>query len=598
MSQTFCKNVRLIGIPREQSCYHADSATSDILSRHQAAHHSDDIAHAVRRTIGAGFRACLSCAAARVKCSGSDPCGRCSTRGIECNYPLRFQKTADAGEYQQLGQIPANDELDFLTNHTSNLSSSNNEVRGEEDNERATFETLRYSTTDAVANTSHQGAHISISNHQDSIASNGALTYNVQSQAQDLSNQPIMLQDTPIDPYDFSMSANQDFQEAQFSDFPFTSINWLSPIDYSCNDLTFDNTSLEVFATQPMLLCSNPLPSTDSSMRSIRIANENSGEPNEHLIRSNRSRSQVSEISHTSVSPRGSASLSSVTFGSRSTARYVDGAGARDARYGKLKKRHPSAKQYKARIIDSFYHSIDSDLSFPSSLDMDISASQCDQQHLFGISPCIYEKIFVEFKKHCIHNSHPFNASHFPTVGVFHLGIRLYFEYFQDVYPILHKSSILNCQDENAFVVFIAISSIGIKYLGTSSANKCSEAWLEFLSRVIEHVDYQPILPGIEVLSNRSSSQLTGVECYILQGQIIATLGMFNSCSESLVQRAFDWRAKLVNRCLKMELLLKDSEDSRTTNFPIQKSWASWVLIESKRRVGYFIWVSKYDECH
>lgn len=40
------------------------------------------------------FRACFSCAAARVRCSGGIPCGRCETRSLECQYPTKRRSKA------------------------------------------------------------------------------------------------------------------------------------------------------------------------------------------------------------------------------------------------------------------------------------------------------------------------------------------------------------------------------------------------------------------------------------------------------------------------------------------------------------------------
>jgi len=576
---------------------HADHPLSDILSRHHAAHHSDNAVPATRRTIGAGFRACRSCAAARVKCSGADPCDRCSNRGIECKYPPPARKTAEIGDQQEIAQLPADDDVGFtfIGSHTMALSASNIGARGEV----GPFEGSAYPATDTVANQppnpSQQNAHISSPAYQHSSVRNGALSYCAQPEIQDSSSRSIVHQADSVDPYDFALQANNDFQETQFSGLNSTSINWLSPTGYGYDDFIFDDTSLEMFGARPMLLTSNSMANDDASVQSFREVNGDSGEGNRSFCDSNRSKSHVSERSHTSTteytgSPSGSASLSNMSFGTRPPARYVDGTGARDPRYGKLRRNHLLPRNCKAQVIDSIYQSTAGDVSFPSTLNT--SATQYEQQDLSEISPRIYEKAFSEFNKHCIDTAKPFAAQYFPSIDMFYLGIRLYFEYFHDVYTLLHKSSILTCQDENAFIVFIAISSIGIKFLGTSNANKCSEAWLEFLLRLIEHVEFELNLPEMNIFSGRSSSQLTQVNYYVLQAQILGTLGMFNSCNEKLVQRAFDWRAKLVNRCLKLELLQNETKEFEGIDILGQSSWGTWILTETRRRVGYFIWVS------
>lgn len=70
--------------------------TSDTLHRHELSHHTagkggNDRTH--RITVKT-FRACFSCATARVRCSGGVPCGRCETRSLECQYPTKRRSKA------------------------------------------------------------------------------------------------------------------------------------------------------------------------------------------------------------------------------------------------------------------------------------------------------------------------------------------------------------------------------------------------------------------------------------------------------------------------------------------------------------------------
>ncbi|KAH8589872.1 fungal-specific transcription factor domain-containing protein [Bisporella sp. PMI_857] len=571
-------------------------ARSDILSRHQASHRSGGAAKLSRRTIGAGFRACLSCASARVKCSGSDPCNRCSNREIDCHYPPPTGKKVKTRDQQQVAQLSASNGESFLySNQTIVLQKSCNGTPAQSEQDDTFTETSNYPTNDAAANPSQErSTDISTSGPQSSFISSKSLAYNAQHQVQDLGYPQVMLENGSTDPYDFTQQANQDFQEPPFQDFYSTSINWLPLIDYGYDNFNFDDTSLQMYAIQPMPATSNPQPGTIVAVSGFEAAYGGLGESNEDTNHQSGGKSQVSESSHTTpadyvASPKGSESLSSKTSGARSSAHYVDGAGSRDARYGKLRRKHISHRHYKARDVDSAYQSTAGDVSFPSALDM--GAGQNYQQELCGMSPRIYEKLFPEFNAHCINTIRPFTAPYFPSLSVFHLGVTLYFEYFHEVYPILHKASILACQDENAFVLFIAISAIGIKYLGTSNANKCSEAWLEFLSRLVEHHDFNLVSPGINIFSNRPSQQLNPEDHYLLQAHILGILGMFNSCNEGLVQRALDWRAKLVNRCLKMELLQDDSQKLELDAVLNQPSWQRWILRESRRRVGYSIWL-------
>ncbi|KAH6675913.1 hypothetical protein B0J14DRAFT_561614 [Halenospora varia] len=513
------------------------------LFQHNAisAHQSEDAAKKSRRIIGAGFRACLSCAPARVKRS---------SREINCNYPPPARKKLKTRDHQQIVQLSANDgESSLHAGQTIVSQKTGNAAPTQQEEEEASAQNSSYSANAVVANSSQENeADIPLICQPPSYINTDSFPFDAQHQIQDLNDPQATLDNGSTNPYDFTFQANQTFQDVQFPDFYSTSINWLSPIDYGYDSFNFDDTSLR-------------LNSFGNAYGDFVESNENTN-PNLQ----NRSKSQASESSHATptdhvVSPRGSGSLSSGTSGARSTARYVDGAGARDARYGKLRRKYVLQRHLRAREVDSMYQSTAGDVSFPSELDTGVN--RYNQDKVSGISPRRYEKLFLEFNTHCINTIRPFTAPYFPSLDVFYLGITLYFEYFHEVYNILHKSSILACQDENVFVIFVAISAIGIKYLGTSDANKCSNAWLELLSRLVEHHGLNVISPEINVFGSRAASQLTPGTCYQLQAQVLGILRMFNSCNKSLVQRAYDWRAKLVHRCLKMELLQNDNQRSR-----------------------------------
>lgn len=64
---------------------------SDTLHRHELSHHAPSEGGSERshRITVKTFRACFSCATARVRCSGGAPCGRCSIRSLKCEYPTK-----------------------------------------------------------------------------------------------------------------------------------------------------------------------------------------------------------------------------------------------------------------------------------------------------------------------------------------------------------------------------------------------------------------------------------------------------------------------------------------------------------------------------
>jgi hypothetical protein len=77
----------------------------DILARHRNAHQLDDVRKSAPQTSKAMFRACFQCATARVKCSGSTPCQRCSIKEHECCYPVQTKKKPKARKKFQVREM-------------------------------------------------------------------------------------------------------------------------------------------------------------------------------------------------------------------------------------------------------------------------------------------------------------------------------------------------------------------------------------------------------------------------------------------------------------------------------------------------------------
>ncbi|KAJ5654012.1 hypothetical protein N7490_001015 [Penicillium lividum] len=72
---------------------------TDTLHRHEMSHHNpgtDGGKDRTHRITVKTFRACFSCATARVRCSGGIPCGRCEVRTLECQYPTERRSKARA----------------------------------------------------------------------------------------------------------------------------------------------------------------------------------------------------------------------------------------------------------------------------------------------------------------------------------------------------------------------------------------------------------------------------------------------------------------------------------------------------------------------
>lgn len=66
-------------------------AREDALRRHESSHHV-----AGPTLLAKGARACLGCAAAKVRCEGIKPCVRCRSRSLDCSYPSASTPTTSS----------------------------------------------------------------------------------------------------------------------------------------------------------------------------------------------------------------------------------------------------------------------------------------------------------------------------------------------------------------------------------------------------------------------------------------------------------------------------------------------------------------------
>lgn len=91
----------------------AKIGSRDTLHRHELSHHTmgpeGGKDHAHRITVKT-FRACFKCAAARVRCSGGTPCGRCDIRSLSCVYPTERRSKAKSRKDSSQKSPPVNEE--------------------------------------------------------------------------------------------------------------------------------------------------------------------------------------------------------------------------------------------------------------------------------------------------------------------------------------------------------------------------------------------------------------------------------------------------------------------------------------------------------
>jgi hypothetical protein len=273
---------------------------------------------------------------------------------------------------------------------------------------------------------------------------------------------------------------------------------------------------------------------------------------------------------------------------SASSTYYVDGVGARGPRYGKLGRQNSTAGPGLGRPLKSSDRPQDVAFAFPVMAETQIP--QLREILHNNISQELYHKLIHEFNQTCSY----FISDYFPSLEIITLSIHLYFEHFHLTFPLIHRASFAT--QPSAWLLALATSAIGVLYLGTDDSRQCSDAFLELIRAVLERDDFldKPNEPAYD--NDLPLDYATKEDMMKVQALILSMVAMSHGCRESLVRHAYTARSQLVALCLHSGML-RDKPYQNTEETPSAESiWLQWIHNESRRRAGYFIWVSRHGK--
>ena len=589
-------------MPITDSCKASElTYTRDVLNRHHAAHHGPK---ANNQRSGQSFRACIPCATARVKCMGSQPCQRCSTKLIECSYPdTRSRKRSlnvDGDGLPVDGDMSKsqNDESPSGGPAGGNVRQPQAWTGMDSMVITATATNTQINQTDEHQQPISYGTNEQQFLTQSLVPSNqgGSSTYGMPEQV------PVSMTRDPVyelrsdnfgstkyptvTPYNFSLSSNQSIEQPQLGDYGYSAINWLSPKDLGYSEFNYESQFLDVndfdFWTGP----------TASIVSEQNINYGADSTMSENVGYHNQPRNDVvppiltpaPEVHTTSPSTSNFDSSRTASTPSRSSNYYIDGAGAREPRYGRLRKQgldwegsdstpHPALDQDTGK---------ESGICFPPSIEHDLNCHADAPQQC--MSQQFYQRLVDEFQRSYLGTGHSFSSDHFPSFGVLNLAKHLYFEYFHATYPLLHKASTM--EKPQSWLIDLAVSAVGISYLGTRDSRQCSEAFIEFLERCLQGSGTSDKTLNINLSSNTELQSLVKI-----QARILCCIAMFHSRSTSLVERAFILRSQLVGDFLRRRMLSAVSKTQISQDQALRTRWEQFIIEESKVRAGYCIFV-------
>ncbi|CZT48940.1 uncharacterized protein RSE6_09711 [Rhynchosporium secalis] len=373
-----------------------------------------------------------------------------------------------------------------------------------------------------------------------------------------------------LNPYDFGLLSNQSMELPELGNCGYSAINWLSPKDLGYSEFNYQ---AQYFDVDNFNLWTEPvdqsiMPQTHGAGEIITISQSNPHVSDE--CQGNKVPMNTDSVQQMLSLPDSTPSIDcsmTCSIPSKSSNFYLNGAGGREPRYGRLRRHRVdwAGKENTPLAELETESSNENHMSFPSSMENCLKGSDADSTT--GISQHNHEKISHEFHTAQSGSNHASDREplYFPSMGIFNMTKQLYFESFHPIFPLLHKSS--PSVSTESWLVELAIAAIGVGYLGTRASQQCSEAFIDLLIKCLEWT-------GTSENYHSIGSELRPGSLDIIQAQILCCVAMCHSRSLELVGKSVSMRSQ------------KESTDPHHQR---DDTWREFILKESKTRAGYCI---------
>ncbi|KAH6633700.1 hypothetical protein C7974DRAFT_471779 [Boeremia exigua] len=521
---------------------------SDILHRHEATHAAATQARSARAV---STRACTECARSKERCTKSSPCQRCSAKGLDCVYPHarvgRDQNTEIRSRISLESPNCTPIDLSGITRTNSTLQSQ----------------------TQAFAGPEPTNTHSVYTSYQQML---------------------------PFEVAEYPQS--QMLQTA--TEFP---INWLPPDPALAID--YDNIVGVGIGTDDVFTF--PSPPDDSSnqnnvhQESVQLLSSqlqlNTVQRDANLIFADEFRTIWSTFSPdtaggymSSESPH-TISPSDAPGGLYATS--INGARMPcTIRARRTQRLMPGAKPIRRLHQlhhDSLYEN-GGGMAFPdiSHITVDDTVDPASGSIFVAptLSGSIYEDVLQNFNILCLDNSSSFpsyTSSRFPDIRSLNMCIRLYFENFDTIVPILHNQV---TQISDHWALALAVSAIGCQYAEADEYVQMAEPMHEFLRRATAVT-----INAESMATGRSRHHIA-----FIQAMTLSQFGMLYSGSPKLLNlaRANHSAMTQLARALICPRAVNDPASTATDGADRgspDRAWRDMLLDECKRRIGYAIWL-------
>ncbi|KAJ5832213.1 hypothetical protein N7474_000524 [Penicillium riverlandense] len=593
---------------------------TDTLHRHELSHHlpgSEGGKEHTHRITVKTFRACFSCATARVRCSGGEPCGRCDGRSLACQYPTERRSKKGRREGSQgtesrplhrasqtrkrrVESAPEttsqpSGQPRLSPDYSGNVfpSGVQNQPTHPPSNGDQASNTDRM-PMDIYANTDRPQPYPSMPNSDIPFSANAAM-------GTDMRDVPQGLHSAGVD-IDTAMAGNLDFDPAFFEQSMLSTINWLpheffagppndqmqsSRLPSQPNQPFFPDAQLARTTWQP--------PVIQAGQGSPSMPGNISQTPSGHLSMGT---DMGSPNQYTHMVGETSPHAESVDSAKRSADYYVDGAGARLPKYRRKQAPWSSSTEPTTVTRQLPLGAGEGRYSFPLIQESPVdNISEEVRRFTRGINSSVYDEIYHQFIMLC-RNDNPifpqFETDNFPSAQHCNQFIAFYFESFQAVYPILHLPTF----DPNTchWLLMLAVVAIGCNVANISETTQCAAAFHEMLRRALYvEVGWPSSLTSMHAnhcAKQKEKCHLGETSPEILLAMLLNCIGLLHSGSERARLLAMGIFRDLVT-FTKREQVLAPSLNPRMepNGLSQEEHWIAWVRDEIRRRTGYCIWL-------
>ncbi|KAH8901619.1 hypothetical protein GQ53DRAFT_851567 [Thozetella sp. PMI_491] len=526
-------------------------ARQDILNRHTAFHEVE----AERSRASGAPRACLECAASRVRCSRGAPCRRCSEKSLSCEYPRPNKRRAafgrgatvhaeleDPNGSDTAANIP-NDESEEVADISHDLVGRFEGPVVEVDGVPSASDPREVSWGASLANT------VDVARFESQPGQAGG------------------------DPNAFS---GLDTARSFYQGLPLA-VNWMSPDDAMMRDWDLQLSMLGYpVASAPSL---PPFTVDPTQPESIEERHWQTGLDNPiALTPAEATRHPDYPFTHRTIERAVSVSEGGQTDNgsnlSTSSKYYVDGTGARAPFKGMSHERRSRAD------ITTLSEAM---ATSPSSLDA------VEDARRNTISPGTYNHLLQKLQSSSEASGFFLDLSCIPPLNHMAVFVKLYFDKFHPVFPFVQANSLAQLDGDG--VLLLAVAAVGASYIGKPGTQD-KEKLSRILRSVLQHRFYAEPLEDLAHSTAPVNKGNFMDNISAIQASILNCVCLFYSGRPNSMRRAAFERSYLVEAANALHLLdfrevnNNDSESVDSSSF-VER----WLMDESKLRTGFMIWV-------